>query len=215
LTGELQLRARRTRIKILRAIADKEGSACFSEIRNATGLSTGSIYYHLERMVNYVSKDSKHYTITDEGLHMLRELDTKFSSQPSHNECENPLNTREPRLKLKQIGPMAAIVSEYSPVLVLCLIVTIVPVGLLENLHMVFPKLSTAPDMITNASLISSISSAALLSFSFLVMLKRQLLPRGFMGIMISALTILGVLLVNILIFSGLGTQIGANYSTS
>ncbi len=215
MTGELQLRARRTRIKILRAIADKEGSACFSEIRNATGLSTGSIYYHLGRMVNYVSKDSKQYTITEEGLHMLRELDTKLSSQPSHKERENRLNTREPGLKLKQIGPMAAIVSEYSPVLVLCLIVTIVPVGLLENLHMVFPKLSTAPDMITNASLISSISSAALLSFSFLVMLKRQLLPRGFMGIMISALTILGVLLVNILVFSGLGTQISANYSTS
>jgi hypothetical protein len=47
------------------------------------------------------------------------------------------------------------------------------------------------------------------------VILKRQLLPSGFMGIMISALTILGVLLVNILIFSGLGTQMGASYSTS
>jgi hypothetical protein len=35
------------------------------------------------------------------------------------------------------------------------------------------------------------------------------------MGIMISALTVLGVLLVNILIFSGLGTQIGSSYSTS
>jgi len=165
--------------------------------------------------VNYVNKDSKHYTITEEGLHMLRELDTKFSSQPNHNERENPLNTREPGSKLKQIGPIAAIVSEYSPVLVLCLIVVIVPVGLLENLHMAFPKSSTAPNMIMNASLISSISSTALLSFSFFVMLKRQLLPSGFMGIMISALTILGVLLVNILIFSGLGTQMGASYSTS
>jgi hypothetical protein len=163
-------------------------------------------------MGNYVNKDFKHYTITEEGLHMLRELDTKFSAQPNHNENENPLNTREPRLKLKQIGPVATVVSEYSPVLVLCLIVVMVPVGLLENLHMVFPKLSTAPNMI---AMISSISSSALLSFSFLVMLKRQLLPGGFMGIIISALTVFGVLLVNILIFSGLGTQIGASYSTS
>ncbi|HMH09701.1 MAG TPA: winged helix-turn-helix domain-containing protein, partial [Candidatus Nitrosopolaris rasttigaisensis] len=84
MTGETQLRARRTRIKILRAIADKNGSACFSEIRNATGLSTGSIYYHLERMGNYVNKDSKHYTITEEGLQMLRELDSKSSSSPTY-----------------------------------------------------------------------------------------------------------------------------------
>jgi len=214
LTGETQLRARRTRVKILRAIADKEGSACFSEIRNATGLSTGSIYYHLERMGNYVNKDSKHYTITEEGLHMLRELDTKFSFQPS-DKRENHLNTRGPGLKLKQTGPLSAIISEYSPVFILCLIVVIVPVALVENLHMVFPKLSIAPNMISSAGLISSISSTAILSFSFLAMLKKQLLPKRFMGIMISALTVLGVLLVNILIFSVLGTQIGSSYSTS
>jgi DNA-binding transcriptional ArsR family regulator len=61
-TGETQLRARRTRIKILRAIAEKNGSAGFSDIRNATSLSTGSIYYHLERMRNYINKASKHYS---------------------------------------------------------------------------------------------------------------------------------------------------------
>ena len=71
LTGETQLRARRTRMKILKAIADRNGSAGFSEIRDATDLSTGSIYYHLERMVVYVTKRSKHYHITKEGLQLL------------------------------------------------------------------------------------------------------------------------------------------------
>src|SRR5688572_5221225 len=79
LTGETQLRARRTRIKILKAIADRNGVAGFSDIKFSTGLSTGSIYYHLERMGSYVTKDSKHYMITEEGLQFLRESDPKYS----------------------------------------------------------------------------------------------------------------------------------------
>lgn len=75
--GDTQLRAKRTRIKILRAIVKKDGSACFSDIRNTTGLSTGSIYYHLERMRNYVFKKSKYYVITKEGKELLIEIDEK------------------------------------------------------------------------------------------------------------------------------------------
>ena len=60
----------------------------------------------------------------------------------------------------------------------------------------------------------SSLSITALLSISFLLMLKRQMLPSGYRGIMLSALTVLSVLLVNILIFSGLGARIGANSLT-
>jgi predicted transcriptional regulator len=73
MTGETQLRARRTRMKILKAIADRNGSAGFSEIKSATALSTGSIYYHLERMVQYVKKSSKHYHITTEGMQLLQQ----------------------------------------------------------------------------------------------------------------------------------------------
>ncbi len=73
LIGETQLRARRTRIKILQAIVDSDGSAGFTEIKYATDLSTGSIYYHLGRMVRYVIKKSKQYYITKEGLELLRE----------------------------------------------------------------------------------------------------------------------------------------------
>ena len=75
--GETQLRARRTRITILRAIADRNGSAGFSDIQNATALSTGSIYYHIERMRDYIKKNAKNYSITKKGLQLLVEIDTK------------------------------------------------------------------------------------------------------------------------------------------
>ena len=78
--GETQLRARRTRIKILRAIADRNGSAGFSDIQNATALSTGSIYYHIERMRDYIKKNAKNYSITKKGLQLLVEIDSKNSN---------------------------------------------------------------------------------------------------------------------------------------
>jgi predicted transcriptional regulator len=88
LTGETQLRARRTRIKILKAIADKNGVAGFSDIKLSTGLSTGSIYYHLERMGNYVTKNSKYYIITEEGLQLLRGVDPKYADATSSKRTE-------------------------------------------------------------------------------------------------------------------------------
>jgi len=60
-------------MKILQAILDSNGAAGFSEIKYATDLSTGSIYYHLGRMVRYVIKKSKQYHITNEGIELLRE----------------------------------------------------------------------------------------------------------------------------------------------
>ncbi len=79
--GETQLRARRTRIKILRAIAEKDGVAGFSEIRNSTKLSTGSIYYHLERMKNYVIKRSKNYILTPAGLDLLSKVENRITNE--------------------------------------------------------------------------------------------------------------------------------------
>jgi predicted transcriptional regulator len=60
-------------MKILQAIVDSDGAAGFTEIKYATDLSTGSIYYHLGRMVRYVIKKSKQYYITKEGLELLQE----------------------------------------------------------------------------------------------------------------------------------------------
>ena len=75
--GETQLRARRTRIKILQAIANKHGMAGFSDIQNATGLSTGSIYYHIDRMNEYINKNYRNYSITEKGLDILSKIDPK------------------------------------------------------------------------------------------------------------------------------------------
>jgi len=214
LTGETQLRARRTRIKILRAIANKNGSACFTEIRDATGLSTGSIYYHLERMGTYINKNSKHYTITEDGLQMLREYDgkstdpTKYRNESSFDTSENE-GEGEIREKVNQEGKVGSFIGENSSLFLVGMVVILLPVGLFENFRVIFPTLATAANMIQNATIISSLSISVLLSISFVVMLKRQILPIGYKGITISALTVLAVLVVNILIFSGLGAQIG------
>ena len=222
MTGETQLRARRTRIKILREIAGRNGSAGFSDIRNATGLSTGSIYYHLERMENYIVKDSKHYIITNEGLQLLREIDEKSSSLRSGPAFLSERNDRAhsiiSNIQANEIAKESSRISgwsrEYTYLPAIVGIIIFVTFGVYSNIHVISPGISTAGKIIANASLISSLSIAALLSASFLLMLKRQILPTGYRGIMLSALTVLSVLVVNILIFSGLGSQIGANYLT-
>ena len=220
MTGETQLRARRTRIKILRAIAERNGSAGFSDIRNATGLSTGSIYYHLERMENYIFKDSKHYLITEAGLQLLREIDDKSSpsssSSPTSKKYEGSSITPKIQCEetIKQTNRFGKFLHEYTFIPIIVGIMVFIAVELFLNSRIVFPSISTIGKIIANASLISSLSIAALLSVSFLLMLKRQMLPSGYRGIMLSALTVLSVLLVNILIFSGLGAQIGASSLT-
>src|SRR4029079_5007 len=77
------------------------------------------------------------------------------------------------------------------------------------------PSISYAGKMIANATMISSLSIAALLSLSFLIMLRRQMIPNGYRVLMISSLTVVSVILVNILIFTGLGSQIVINPSIS
>ena len=220
MTGETQLRARRTRIKILRAIAERNGSAGFSDIRNATGLSTGSIYYHLERMENYIFKDSKHYLITEAGLQLLREIDDKSSPSSSSSTTSKKYegSSITPKIQceetIKQTNRFGKFLHEYTFIPIIVGIMVFIAVELFLNSRIVFPSISTIGKIIANASLISSLSIAALLSVSFLLMLKRQMLPSGYRGIMLSALTVLSVLLVNILIFSGLGAQIGASSLT-
>ena len=63
--------------------------------------------------------------------------------------------------------------------------------------------------------LTSSLSIAATSFYFLFIDAKKTNAPAGYRGIMLSALTVLSVLLVNILIFSGLGAQIGASSSIS
>ncbi len=187
MTGETQLRARLTRIKILRAIAERNGSAGFSEIRNATGLSTGSIYYHLERMEDYVTKDSKQYKITEEGLELLREIDKKSAVYPTNNkeeETSTSLGVQTDKT-VRQPRPLSQLIRDYSiPSLIITSLV-FVSVGLYLNITIIFPNIFI-DKVVTNSAVISTFSTSILVIVSFSIILKRQMLTSGYTRMMAS-----------------------------
>ena len=191
MTGETQLRARLTRIKILRAIAARNGSAGFSEIRNTTRLSTGSIYYHLERMGNYVTKDSKHYKITKEGLELLREIDSRTTVAPAHNKEEEQEEEEETSAShriqteetIRQPRPLSQLIRDYSTSLFIIAFLVFSSLVVYVNLHIILPAIFIViiigNKTIANTSLISSFLVSVLLLMSFLIMFKRKMLPAG------------------------------------
>jgi hypothetical protein len=75
----------------------------------------------------------------------------------------------------------------------------------------VISSVSYATELIANASLISSLSITGILTAAFLIMFMRQLIPGGVKGLTFSALIVLSVVIVNILVFSGLGAQVTMN----
>ena len=186
MTGETQLRARLTRIKILRAIAERNGSAGFSEIRNATGLSTGSIYYHLERMEDYVTKDSKQYKITEEGLELLREIDKKSVVYPTYNKEEETstslgVHTDE---TVRQPRPLSQLIRDHSISSLIITSLVFVSVGLYLNINIIFPNIFLENKILTNSALISTFSTSILVVVSFSIILKRQMLTSGYTRMM-------------------------------
>ena len=188
MTGETQLRARLTRIKILRAIAERNGSAGFSEIRNATGLSTGSIYYHLERMEDYVTKDSKQYKITEEGLELLREIDKKSAVYPTNNKEEETSTSLGVQTDetVRQPRPLSQLIRDYSlPSLIITSLV-FVSVGLYLNISLIFPNIFIENKVATNSAVISTFSTSILVVVSFSIILKRQMLTSGYTRMMVS-----------------------------
>jgi predicted transcriptional regulator len=207
LTGETQLRARRTRIKILRAIADRNGVAGFSDIKFSTGLSTGSIYYHLERMGNYVTKDSKHYIITEDGLQLLRDVDSKYASvaappppparkvageQHHHEPPEDSGTTEETVRQVRHWG-----VRQYALAGALASVVVFVIAGLAANWQI--------PSLGMNVGLAASIAVAAALAVSLLLMSGRRTYSViGYKGMVLSVAALAGVL-VSVLVVAGLG----------
>jgi predicted transcriptional regulator len=207
LTGETQLRARRTRIKILRAIADRNGVAGFSDIKFSTGLSTGSIYYHLERMGNYVTKDSKHYIITEEGLQLLRDVDSKYASvaappppparkvageQHHHEPSEDFGRTEEAVRQVRHWG-----MRQYALAGALASVVVFVIAGLAANWQI--------PSLGMNVGLAASIAVAAALAVSLLLMSGRRTYSViGYKGMVLSVAALAGVI-VSVLVVAGLG----------
>jgi hypothetical protein len=193
LTGETQLRARRTRIKILKAIADKNGVAGFSDIKLSTGLSTGSIYYHLERMGNYVTKNSKYYVITEEGLQHLREVDPKYAVGAA------PLKRTEEQVQPESSGTSEETISRprylgvrhYVFLGVVLTATAFAAAGLLTDWQAFF----------LNAGVIASIASAATIVASFL-MIRYSYPAIRYRGMMLSV-SALTVLLAGLFVFSG------------
>ena len=169
----------------MRAIAERNGSAGFSEIRNATGLSTGSIYYHLERMGNYVTKDSKHYKITEEGLELLREIDNRSpvaSVQDKEEDTSTSLGIQTEET-IRQPRPLSELVRDYSTSLLIMGFLIFLSLGLYINLHIILPHIITAifigTKIITHTSLIFSFLISIVFLMPFLIILKKQLLPAG------------------------------------
>ena len=208
LTGETQLRARRTRIKILKAIADKNGVAGFSDIKLSTGLSTGSIYYHLERMGNYVTKNSKYYVITEEGLKHLREVDPKYAAGSA------PLKRTEEQVQPEGSGTSEETISRprylgvrhYVFLGVVLTATAFAAAGLLTDWQAFF----------LNAGVIASIASAATIAASFL-MIRYSYPAIRYRGMMLSV-SALTVLLAGLFVFSGVqftGAAPGQTYDNS
>jgi hypothetical protein len=197
LTGETQLRARRTRIKILRAIADRNGVAGFSDIKVSTGLSTGSIYYHLERMGSYVTKDSKHYMITEEGLQFLRDSDPKYSGlvpqrREEQAQPKDSGRSEEPAKHSRYLGAR-----QYAISGMIAAVVLFGAAGALTDWQFLAAFASTG------AGVAASVAVAAALLGS-LVMLGRRSYPViGYRGTIASAITT-GAVLTGVLAFSGL-----------
>jgi predicted transcriptional regulator len=192
LTGETQLRARRTRIKILKAIADKNGVAGFSDIKLSTGLSTGSIYYHLERMGNYVTKSSKYYMITEEGLQLLREVDPKYAGVTPIKRTEEQVQPEDSVTSEETIRrPRHLGVRRYAFVGVVLTAIAFAAAGLLTDWQAFF----------LNAGVIASIASAATIAATFL-MIRYSYPVIRYRGMMLSV-SALTILLAGIFVFSG------------
>jgi predicted transcriptional regulator len=192
LTGETQLRARRTRIKILKAIADKNGVAGFSDIKLSTGLSTGSIYYHLERMGNYVTKNSKYYMITEEGLQLLREVDPKYAGAATLKRTEEQVQPEDSGASEETTSrPRYLGVRHYVFFGVVLTATAFAAAGLLTDWQAFF----------LNAGVIASIASAATIVASFL-MIRYSYPAIRYRGMMLSV-SALTVLLAGLFVFSG------------
>ncbi len=163
-------------------------------------------------MADYVGKNSKEYTLTDQGFRFLEEIDHSYiDNRPEQipvpqkvMEAQMPSGESIGRQSLKGfmwIIPYAGIVAAIISVLQV-------------NSALGLPGLDL-DKMIANASLISSLSITGILAAAFLIMFRRQIIPRGVKGIILSTATIVSVLAVNLIVFSGLYTQIGVISSVS
>jgi hypothetical protein len=75
----------------------------------------------------------------------------------------------------------------------------------------VVSSVSYATEIIANASLVSSLSITGILAAAFLIMFRRKIVPGRIRELTFPALIVTSVIIVNVLVFSGLGEQVTMN----
>jgi hypothetical protein len=158
-------------------------------------------------MGNYVTKDSKHYIITEEGLQLLRDVDSKYASvaappppparkvageQHHHEPSEDSGRTKEMVRQVRRWG-----MRQYALAGALASVVVFVIAGLAANWQI--------PSLGMNVGLAASIAVAAALAVSLLLMSGRRTYSViGYKGMVLSVAALAGVF-VSVLVVAGLG----------
>lgn len=163
-------------------------------------------------MADFVGKNSKEYTLTAQGYRFLQEIDHSYvENRPA--QMSVPQDAVEDQLPSRESKGRQSL-KEYMWIIPYAGIVAAIVAVLQVNSALGLPGLDL-DKMIANASLISSLSITGILAAAFLIMFRRRIIPKGVKGVIISTATVASVVAVNLIVFSGLYTQIGVISSVS
>ena len=143
-------------------------------------------------MANYVTKNSKYYMITEEGLQHLREVDAKYSDVTILKTTEEEIQPEDSNTSEEVVRrPRYLGVRHYAFLGVVLTAIAFAAAGLLTDWQAFF----------LNAGVIASIASAATITASFL-MIRYSYSSVRYRGMMLSV-SALTVLLAGLFVFSG------------
>jgi hypothetical protein len=143
-------------------------------------------------MGNYVTKNSKYYMITEEGLQLLREVDSKYADLTPLKRAEETVQPESSDTSEEAIKrPRYLRARHYVFLGIVLTAIAFSAVGLLTDWQAFF----------LNAGVIASIASAATIAASFL-MIRYSYSSVRYRGMMLSV-SALTVLLAGLFVFSG------------
>ena len=153
-------------------------------------------------MGNYVTKDSKYYMITDEGLQLLREVDSKYADiaapkrteehvQQEASDASDAAREEEEEQPIKRTR-YVGVRRRYALGAVVLVAIAFTSAALLTDWQAFF----------LNAGVIASIAGAATIAASFLI-IRYSYSAARYRGMMLSVLAIT-VLLAGLFVFSGI-----------
>ncbi|MEM3436995.1 MAG: hypothetical protein QXP55_00470 [Nitrososphaerales archaeon] len=115
------------RVRILEIIGEK-GSVSFTEIKRETGLSTGSIYYHLYYLKDYVARDSnRKYSLTEKGRRLLEKMGMKTL-------VKEEINLAAKSLSIITLAPIFKLVTQSKQSCIITIILALT-FGSIANLY--------------------------------------------------------------------------------